>query len=102
MSDRNFHPDAKKFAKLFETSQGQILVKLDSHDDTGEPEVRFYFDPMHESLGVCSFSLGFPATDKGEEAAEAVFQDIQQSGAEKAVSEKRAEIHDMMNRAGAA
>jgi len=31
-----------KFAKLYETDYGQILVKLDACSETAVPEVRFY------------------------------------------------------------
>lgn len=83
---------AKPFAKLFETPLGQILVKLDTADDDGRPEVRFYFDPAHEALRVCSFAISFPDSDAGEEAAGMVFAGVDQAGAEEAVQLKLAEI----------
>jgi len=48
------------FAKLYETELGQILVKVDSGENS-EPEVRIFFEP--EGLGVCSTAFTF----KGEE-----------------------------------
>lgn len=44
----------RKFAKLFETAIGQILVMRQSGDDG--PELAFFFDPNLEPLGVCSES----------------------------------------------
>lgn len=39
------------FAKLYETKLGQILVKKDTNEDSGNPEIRVYFEP--EGFGVC-------------------------------------------------
>lgn len=68
------------FAKLFDTDQGQILVKKDASEGReGGPEVRFFFQP--EGLGVCSTALGFPDNDTGWDAADAVFEDIDEAKA---------------------
>jgi hypothetical protein len=50
-----------KFAKLFETDLGQILVKLDANDEEC-PEVRIYFQPP--DLGVCSVALSGWGSDE--------------------------------------
>mgnify|MGYP003656373983 FL=1 len=44
-----------KFAKLYETRLGQILVKQD--DGENGAEVKIYF--THENLGVCSAGLNW-------------------------------------------
>lgn len=45
------------FAKLFGKDDDQVLVKLDSDSETGNPEVRVYCQP--KNLGVCSCALGW-------------------------------------------
>ena len=46
------------FAKLYETEKhGQILVMLDSNEDSGRPQIKVYFEP--EGAGVCSVGLNF-------------------------------------------
>lgn len=60
------------FAKLFDTEQGQILVKLDDAED-GEPEVRFYVQPA--GMGVCSLAITFPGKD-GFSSARRVFEGV--------------------------
>ena len=62
-----------KFAKLYETEFGQILVKMDSDDDYC-PEVRFYFKP--KNLGVCSVAVQFKDTDDGWDRQENYFAEI--------------------------
>jgi hypothetical protein len=44
------------FAKLFETDDNQVLVKIDSGED-GNPEIRFYCEP--EGFGICSAAVSF-------------------------------------------
>jgi len=74
----------RKFAKIFETERGQIVVmRLTSDDD--KPEVRFFFDPNHEDLAVCSFALNFPDSDAGDEAADKTFDLTDQTGVERVV-----------------
>lgn len=67
-----------KFAKLFETPVGQILVMLCSGDDD-KPEIRFFAKP--EGLGVCFVAITFDDSDKGWDAAGRVFEAIDQDGA---------------------
>lgn len=59
-----------KFAKLFETNIGQVLVKM----DTGEagPEVRFYYSP--EGFGVCSLAVQFEESEEGFDRQEKAFE----------------------------
>lgn len=73
------------FAKLFESTQyGQILAKLDTHDEDHTPEVRFYVQP--KNLGVCSFALGFADDDQGWALAEQAFERTDLALAEEGVA----------------
>jgi hypothetical protein len=63
-----------KFCKLFDTERGQILVKMDGHYESGNPEVRFYAAPP--GLGVCSIAAGYEDSDAGWDRAEAFFEKI--------------------------
>jgi len=74
-----------KFAKLYETDYGQILVKLDACSETAVPEVRFYVKPP--GLGVCSLALKFKDTDEGWDKAEEAFDKINEPRAVDAVRE---------------
>ena len=76
----------KPYAKLFETSMGQILVKRDSHDETSKPEVRFFFDARHLGYEICSSALTFPDSEGGERAADTAFDGVTQEGAENLVA----------------
>ena len=68
-----------KFAKLYEDESGQVLVKLDS-DDTGSPEVRFFFQPA--KLGVCSFAYTWGGdTDESWDKSEEFFESIDEKKA---------------------
>lgn len=67
-----------KFAKLFETPVGQILVMLFAGNDD-KPEIRFFAKP--EGLGVSFVALTFDDSDKGWDAAERAFEVIEQDGA---------------------
>lgn len=87
---------AKPFAKLFETEHGQILALRGPHPDTSAPEIRFFFDPAHPALGLCSVALTFPDSDGGEAAANAAFAAVSQAGAKKMVGEQL----DMIQRMG--
>lgn len=71
------------FAKLYGDGDDQILVKLDSNDDSGEPEVRFY--SAFPDVGVCSIAVGFKDTDLGWSAAEKAFSNITEILAKEAV-----------------
>ncbi|SDJ89184.1 hypothetical protein [Billgrantia gudaonensis] len=73
------------FAKIFQSpAYGQILVKLDSADDDGSPEVRFYVKP--KNLGVCSFAIGFSDSDEGWNAAERGFENTDLKKAEQGIA----------------
>ena len=59
------------FAKIFDTTIGQVLVKIDSAEADGfEAEVRIYFEPV--GFGVCSTAFSFDNWDKAESAFELV------------------------------
>jgi len=59
------------FAKLFETTIGQILVNIDTGENY-EPEVQAYFQPPR--VGVCSVAWGFDESDAGWDEAYAFFE----------------------------
>jgi len=74
----------KIFAKIYESTEiGQILIKLDSHGETGLPEVRLYF--TSPGVGVCSVALGFK--EGQEDKAEKAFKSITLNNAIKIVSD---------------
>lgn len=50
------------FAKLFDTTFGQVVVFKQTNDDL-EPEIRFYFEP--KSLGVSSTAFSYSDDDDG-------------------------------------
>lgn len=74
----------RKFAKLYETELGQILVMRQEGDDG--PEIRFHFDPEIEGLDLCAIGIGFSDDDDGAEKADKAFDAITEEGAIKAVS----------------
>lgn len=90
----------KQFAKLFETERGQILV-LRQDDDCGQPEVRFFFDPNTEPLGVCSVALKFPDSDAGDAAANKTFAAAGIEGVKSVVFEQMDKMSAMFADAGA-
>lgn len=57
---------AEQFCKLFETDDGQILLKIaDSSEDEMEAEIRLYFEP--EGFGVCEAAVNFKHLEKAQE-----------------------------------
>lgn len=77
----------KDFCKVFTDEDiGQILVKLDSSDETFKPEVRFYCQPA--DLGVCSMALIFTDDDAGWDKAEKAFTEMNKETAVNAVSRR--------------
>jgi hypothetical protein len=70
------------FAKLFDTSYGQVVVMLQS-DDEGDPEIRFFAKP--DNLNICSISFGY-SVDEWDEAEQG-FKKIDLEMAEAAVKE---------------
>ena len=67
-----------KFAKLYETEVGQILVTIDSDAD-GEPCVSYQFTP--ENLGVCRVGIGFKDTAEGWDSADKHFSSVNEESA---------------------
>jgi hypothetical protein len=62
----------EKFAKVFDSEDfGQIVLIMQSADETGKPELRVFFKP--ESLGVCSLTLSYSDTDEGWDNCESNF-----------------------------
>lgn len=87
----------RKFAKLFETAIGQILVMRQSGDEG--PDLAFFFDPDLEPLGVCSFKLGFSDDDEGADKSDMAFDAVTEEGAVKAVSSQIEGIKSMFKEA---
>lgn len=87
----------RKFAKLFDTAVGQIVVMRQSGDDG--PELAFFFDPDVEPLGVCAFKLGFSDDDEGSDKADRAFEAVTEDGAIKAVSSQIEGIKNMFKEA---
>lgn len=63
------------FAKIFNTSFGQVLVKLDESREIGVVEVRFYVELVDLKLGICSTEVFFDGPDAWPRA-EAYFYDV--------------------------
>lgn len=73
------------FAKLYDSKKyGQILVKIDSDHDEGNPEVRFFVQP--DDMGVCACAIGFVDSDEGWDSAEEVFNGVTLEKAEEIIS----------------
>jgi len=69
----------KKFAKLYETNIGQILIKIDTDSDD-KVEVRFSFTA--DGLGVCSVSATMKDdSDKSWDSAQKIFDDTTKESA---------------------
>lgn len=87
----------RKFAKLYETTLGQILVMRQMGDDG--PELAFTFDPEVEPLGVCTVKLGFSDDDAGCEKADLAFDAVTEEGAVKVVSGQIQQVKEMFKEA---
>jgi len=84
---------SNKFCKLFETTDlGQLLVKIDRHEETMGPEVRFFFQPPE--LGVCSAALSWEDDDNGWDKAEEFFTKVDEAQVRKIVQEQLVAIKD--------
>ena len=74
----------EKFAKLYETNIGQILIKIDTDTDD-KVEVRFSFTP--DGLGVCSVAATMKdASDKSWDSAQEMFDNVTKESAVEFVS----------------
>ena len=72
------------FAKLYETSLGQVVVLRQSNND-GEPEIRFYYEP--EGLGVSSMAFCYTDDEDGWQGQQEGFEKITLEMAEVAVKQ---------------
>lgn len=61
------------FAKVFDTTQGQIVAMLGCDEDD-RPEIRFFAKPP--GLGICQTALAWDDSDEGEEKAQTIFDGI--------------------------
>ena len=59
---------SKEFAKLFDTDRGQI-VAMRKQNDESEAEIRLFFNPEIDGLGLCEIGLSF----SNDEAADIAF-----------------------------
>jgi len=89
----------RRFAKLFETNLGQILVLRRSGDDG--PEITIFFNPGVEGAGLCRIDINFPDSEEGETAADFGFDLIDEDKVAKAVSEQIASIRKIFSEAEA-
>lgn len=87
----------RKFAKLFDTAIGQIVVMRQSGDDG--PELAFFFDPNIDALGVCHVKLGFSDDDEGIDKANKSFDAVTEERAIKVVSRQIDGIKSMFEKA---
>lgn len=72
------------FAKMFSSEKyGQIVAIRQGADETGKPEIRFFFQPP--AMGVCSLAMVFDDTDDGWDAQEEAFAKLKLDAAEKTV-----------------
>lgn len=63
------------FAKIFNTSFGQVLVKLGEAYEIGVVEVRFYVELVELKVGICSTEFLFDGPDAWSRA-EAYFYSV--------------------------
>ena len=66
-----------KFAKLYETERGQVLVMRDTDDDY-KPALKFFFYVGTESIGMSAFVMSFSDDESGEEKADTAFNNVDQ------------------------
>lgn len=64
------------FAKIFECEDGSQVVVMKKEGDDGEPEVRLYFEKIHEDLGVCETAFMYFDGDDGWDARDKKFDSI--------------------------
>jgi len=84
---------SRKFAKLFETSVGQIVVMRMQGDDG--PTVRIYFLPEVDGLDICHTGLDFKDDDEGRVLADRAFDILNADEVTRLVSVQVAEIGEM-------
>lgn len=70
----------EKFAKLFETEEGQIVVLLIPAENGGK-EIRFYFEPKQDYITVSNVSYVFNDTIESNAAARAKFDELSEADA---------------------
>lgn len=68
------------FAKIFDTTKGQVLALADEGDNG--PELRWYARPP--GLGVCQFAIGFKDDNDGWAALDKAFDAADMAQAEMA------------------
>jgi hypothetical protein len=79
------------FAKIYETSLGQILVVKDANEGSGNPEVRTYFEP--EGLGICNVAATMKDdSDESWDAVDKLFDNMTEEVVTKTVKKIISEI----------
>ena len=83
-----------KFAKLYETSVGQILVVLRRGDEGHE--ITFTFDMEPYGLGLCEVKVGYSDSDADGDKAQSMFDWITEAYASSVVADKIQSIKEML------
>lgn len=79
------------FAKIFKRGERQVCVII-QHNDDGDPEVRFFFDPLHEDLNLCSSAVVFQGSMEG--ATRRFFDALDEEKAFSTVDDFIKQIHE--------
>ncbi len=74
-----------RFAKLFDTARGQILIVLHLAHEDG-PRMEVWADPNVPGLAICSTAFSYLPGRLGEKTARGVFDSLDDAGALKAAT----------------
>ena len=67
----------KKFMVQFESEElGQVVCMTDENNEDCKEEVRFYFDPEHEELSVCSVFIASEVDGFAQETLNKLTEEI--------------------------
>lgn len=90
----------KKFAKLYETERGQIVVMRETGDNG--PEIGVYFDAGVPGLAVTRIAVsGFGDDDDiANDRADIAFEKIEEEGAKKVAFNAMDQVRAIFNEAG--
>ena len=75
------------FAKLFGPDDDQVLVTLDSDDETNKPTIKVSFVPKDiPQAGICALRITFSDSPKGWKVAEQTLENITEESARSIVA----------------
>ena len=75
------------FAKLFGPNDDQVLVTLDSDDETKKPTIKVSFVPKDiPQSGICVLGISFSDSPKGWKRAEQILEEITEESARSIVA----------------